>query len=98
MVIAYVALTLFWLFVWFFFASRLTGYRLLSFLKDTVPFALASIAVMIATGQITNQIESLWLLLLSRVVIAAALYYIIMRIAGARILAECIQFILLKTK
>lgn len=93
MVIAYVALTLLWLFVWFFFASRLTGYRLLSFLKDTVPFALASIVVMITTGQITNQIESLWLLLLSRVVIAAALYYIIMRIAGTAILKECINFV-----
>ena len=40
----------------------------------------------------------LWVLLLSRMVIAAILYYVIMRVSGAVILKECLAFILSKKK
>jgi len=96
MVIAYTALNILWLFVWHFFTRRLMGYRLLSFLKDIVPFALAAAAVMVVTGLITQGIDNLWLLLISRTVIAAILYYAIMRLSGAVILKECIAFIMKK--
>ncbi|MBR1415344.1 MAG: lipopolysaccharide biosynthesis protein [Prevotella sp.] len=93
MVIAYTVLTLLWLFVWHFFVRRLTGYTLLMLLKDVSPFALAATAVMGVTWLATHGIANLWLLLGSRVVLAAMLYYIIMRMAGAAILKECINFI-----
>lgn len=93
MIMAYVALNLTWLFVWFFFASKLTDYTLLLFLKDIVPFALAAVGVMVAVGWATAPIENLWLLLLSRVVLAAVLYLGVMRIAGAQILKESIGFL-----
>lgn len=93
MVVAYVCLVLLWLFVWFFFVSNLTGYGLLSFLKDTVPFALAAAVVVVVTGWTTQAIDSLWLLLLSRIVMAALFYYALMRLAGTQILKECQQFI-----
>ena len=93
MVKAYVALNLVWLFVWFYFVNRQTGYRLLHFLKDIVPFALAAAGVMALTGWATSQIGRLPLLLLSRVVLAAVLYYAVMRLAGAQILKECMDFI-----
>ena len=93
MIMAYVALNLTWLFVWFFFASRLTDYTLLLFLKDIVPFALAAVGVMAVVGWVTAPIENLWLLLLSRVVLAAVLYLGVMRIAGAQILKESIGFL-----
>jgi len=35
----------------------------------------------------------LWVLLISRVVLAALLYYTVMRLAGAVILKECMAFI-----
>ena len=111
MVIAYTVLNILWVFVWHFFAHRLMGYRLLSFLKDILPFALAAAGVMAVTGFVTEFIVDslqltvdsydylrLWVLLLSRVVIAAILYYVIMRVSGAVILKECFAFILSKKK
>ena len=103
MVWAYTLLNILWVFVWHFFVRRLMGYGLLQFLKDIVPFALAAAGVMVVTGFLTQFIVDsllfiddylkLWVLLLSRVVIATILYYGVMRLAGAVILKECIAFI-----
>ena len=104
MVIAYTLLNIAWMFVWHFFVRRLMGYRLTDFLKDILPFALAAAFVMGLTWLITYQFTvyslrftddylRLWILLISRVVLAMLLYYGVMRIAGAVILKEVIAFI-----
>jgi hypothetical protein len=98
MVMAYVALNLVWLFVWFTFASRLTSYPILLFLKDIVPFGLAAAGVMLVTGYFTASITSLWLLLLCRVVLAAMLYLLVMKVARAKILDETLNFVMNKFK
>ena len=98
MVLAYVALNLIWLFVWFAFASRLTAYNLLLFLKDIAPFGFAAAGVMLITGYITMPIENLWLLLLCRVVLAALLYLLVMKVAGAKMLDETLAFVKNKFK
>ena len=58
-----------------------------------MPFALAAVGVMAVVGWVTAPIENLWLLLLSRVVLATVLYLGVMRIAGAQILKESIGFL-----
>ena len=103
MVIAYTLLNIAWVFVWHFFVRRLMNYQLIHFLKDMLPFALASAAVMAVTGIMTQFIVDslgfigdylrLWMLLLSRILIAATLYYAVMRLFGAVILKESIAFI-----
>lgn len=93
MVIAYVLLNIIWLFVWQYFSRRLIGYRVWMFLKDILPFALAALAVMTATYFATQSIHNLWLLLLYRILMAVVLYYLVMRIAGAAILKECMAFV-----
>ena len=104
MVVAYTLLNIAWMFVWHFFVWRLMGYRLTDFLKDILPFALAAAFVMGLTWLITYQFTvyslrftddylRLWILLISRVVMAMLLYYGVMRIAGAVILKEVIAFI-----
>ena len=103
MVIAYTILNIGWMFVWHVFVRRLMGYRLLAFLKDIVPFALAAAGVMVVTYFLTEFIVyslefiddylKLWVLLISRVVLAIILYYAVMRLAGAVILKECLAFI-----
>ena len=103
MVIAYTILNILWMFVWHQFVRRLMHYRLLHFLKDILPFALAAAAVMIVTRVVTEfTVDSLrmtddylrlWLLLLSRVAIAATLYYGVMRLSGAVILKEIQAFL-----
>jgi hypothetical protein len=59
---------------------------------------LAAVGVMMATGYITSFIENLWLLLISRVILATLLYYAVMRLAGAQILKETTDFIMNKIK
>jgi O-antigen/teichoic acid export membrane protein len=103
MVIAYTLLNILWVFVWHVFVRRLMYYRLLHFLKDILPFALAAAAVMIVTGfasqfivyslQFTDDYLRLWVLLLCRVLLAAILYYAVMRLSGAVILKEIQDFL-----
>lgn len=98
MIIGYVILNICWLFVWHYAVQRLTGYRLLSLLKDITPFALCALGTMLITAFITRGIQNLVLLLIVRVCLAIIIYYIVMRVAGAQILKECMQFLLSKTK
>lgn len=98
MVIGHSALNVIWLFVWHRLTARLTGYGLRMFLADTVPFALAAAGVMAATGAATAWIGPLWVMLAARVVVAATLYYAVMRGARVRILADCTDFLLSKIR
>ena len=93
MVQAYTILNVLWLGVWLFFVRRLTGYGFRMFFCDVMPFALTATAVMTATHYATQPIENLWLLLLTRFVLAVALYYVVMKVARVKILAECEQFV-----
>ena len=103
MVTAYTLLNIIWVLVWHFFVHRLMNYSLPAFLKDILPFALIAAAVMVVTGwvtqltvdclQLTDDYLRLWVLLISRVILAAALYYVVMRVAGAVILKEILAFI-----
>ncbi len=93
MVIVCVVLNWIWLFVWQFFTRRLIGYRLLMFLKDILPFALAALGVMAVTYIATMGIQQVVVLLLCRIAMAVVLYYLVMRVAGAAILKECMAFV-----
>lgn len=92
-VTGYVALNIFWLFVWHHFAGRLTGYTLPMFLRDTVPFALAAAATMCAAAAATAWIRPVPVLLTARIVTAAVIYYAVMRTARVKILDDCMTFI-----
>lgn len=98
MVIAYVCLNVSWLFVWFYFVRKSTGYTLSQFFKDVLPFAVSASVVMVVTYYATLSITHLLPLLVVRVAMAAVLYYIIMRVAKAEILRECQTAILSKWK
>lgn len=98
MVTAYAVLNVLWLFVWHHFTWRITGYRLVSFLQDIMPFALAAGGTMALTHWATSSIGSLWGLLLTRVAMAMVVYYVVMRVAGAKTLKDCMDFIGAKLK
>lgn len=108
MVKTYVAVNLVWLFVWFFLAQRLTGYSLTLFLKDIIPFAFIATAVMQFTRHFTQYMAdnllflgdyaTLWLLLISRILLAGLLYFLVMKAARAKILDETIGFFKNKLK
>ncbi len=98
MVVAFVSLNIVWVGVWHHFVAKQTGYRFHLFLKDTIPFALAAFGVMAVVHYSTLSITSLWVLLFCRVVLAACLYYLTMRLVRAKILEDCRQFILSRLK
>lgn len=98
MVTAYTMLTVLWVFVWHACVSRLIGYNIFMFIRDTMPFALAAMAVMSVTSVITENIGNLYILLIVRFVTAALLYFLIMKTAKVRILDECIDFIIKRKK
>lgn len=93
MVIAFAAINVVWLFAWQVFASRLIGYRLVTMMRDLLPFMIISMAVMVVTYWATSFIPQFGLLLVVRIVLAVALYALIMKLARARIFEECIGFL-----
>ena len=99
MVLAFVALTILWFFVWAYFAQRLAGYRFTMLLRDVLPFLLTAAAVMLTTGFITSMLatqlstlNSQLSTLITRILLAALLYYALMRLFRVQILNECLQF------
>ena len=93
MVITYTLLNTSWLLVWLFFVRRLIGYGYWMFFCDVMPFALAAAGVMGVAYVATMPLSNLIALLISRFIIAVVLYYVVMKIARVKILAECERFV-----
>ena len=93
MVVAFACVNILWLLAWQFFAYRLIGYRFVSMGRDLLPFMLIAIAVMVLTYLVTRHIQNIYILMVVRVIIAAALYAVTMKLAKAKIFEECIEFI-----
>ena len=98
MVIAYTVINVLWLFVWHYFTYKLTNYSIAMLLRDILPFAFSALGVMVITYYATLQITNLYIFLLLRMIIAATLYYVIMRLAHVKILDECQTYIISKIK
>lgn len=92
-VCAYSILNIVWLLVWQWMAWRLIGLRCLDVLLDTLPFMAAVIVVMVITYYATSWLDNNILLLSCRIVLAAFLYFVIMKAAHAQILEDCLKFI-----
>ena len=92
-VYAYSILNVVWLLAWQFFAHRLIGLQLVHVLKDILPFALISGAVMLVSYVATTQITNIYLLLALRIVLAAVLYVGVMKLLRVKIMDECIKFL-----
>ena len=94
MVFYFIGINVAWLFVWQYFAYRLIGLCLWEALSDVLPFLFLSAACMALTWWITRPIESLWLLLVTKVVLAAVFYVTAIWISGARIMRESVDYLL----
>ena len=93
MVVVYVILNSCWLLVWHYFVWREIKLSLLSALKDLLPFAVITAMVLFATYHLTAFIANAYLLMLSKIAVAALLYMGIMWLSGAKIFKESIQFL-----
>ena len=98
MVTAYTLFNIAYLSVWHWQSQRVLRLSLLSLLKDILPFLLITTAVIGITWFITGFITNIILLFLSRVILAALLYFIMMKLAHVIILEECLRFVFKKGK
>ncbi len=92
-VIAYSLLNIMWLLMWQLYAKRMIGLPFLHALKDIVPFALISAAVMGITWLVTSFISNIYVLLPLRIIIAVVLYAAVMKLLRVKMMEECIHFI-----
>ena len=93
MVIYFVALNVAWLIIWQWWAWRLTGLTFMDALRDIMPFLVFTLIVLGITWWLTNGITNLWLLLVSRILIAAVLYAGTMWLSGAKIMRETMRYL-----
>lgn len=96
MVWLYVAVVIAWIGIWDFFVWREIGFSLWQTIRDIVPFLVIAAGTIAATYFITSGIENIYLLLVSKIIIAAALYVGVMWITGAKIMRESIKYLLKK--
>ena len=92
-VAAYTILNILWLLVWQIYAKKMIGVRLWDVLKDTIPFALISMAIMVLVWWTTKGIDNNYLLLAVRIVLAAILYAIVMKLLKVKMMDECVKFL-----
>ncbi len=93
MVTVYTAFNILWLATWQMAAHRLTGLRFRHVVADLLPFLAASAVVMVVTHYATLWLTIAPVLLLARMVLAAVLYLLILKLAHAQILEECLHYV-----
>lgn len=94
MVIANVAIIVLWTGIWHWFVRNLIGFSIRQALRDTMPFLMIAALTMVATYFLTAGTDNMYLLLFSRIAIAAVIYVAALWIFGARILRESLGFLL----
>ena len=93
MVIIYACILALWVLVWQYFVWREIGFHLLQALKDILPFGFLAAATMIATYFITDSIQNIYWLLISRILLAMVIYLAVLWMLKAKILRESIIYI-----
>ena len=93
MVMVYTLFTIAWLFVWQWTARRIIGLRFWEVTKDVMPTLCIALLVMATTYFVTLSLHHLLLLLICRILIAALLYAVIMKLLHVEMMDELLLFI-----
>lgn len=99
MIKCYVTINVFWLLVWQYFVWREIGLSLFQALQDILPYAFIAGITMWVTGYITRLFElNLYVTCLSRILLAALIYTIIMWLSGSVTFKESVQYLMKKKR
>lgn len=96
MITIYVIINLLWMFFWYFLVKKETGLKFHDALKDISLYALASIAAIAISSVITRNIESVFLVLISKIFITATLYTGLLWLLKSKIQKEVLLYIFKK--
>ena len=94
MVRVYVGINILWLFVWQYFVWREIGLSLWDGWKDILPFLCVAVAVMWLTRYVSDFVFSLYGRLALKILMAAALYILVMKCSGAVTYKESVRYLL----
>lgn len=92
----YTAVNLLWLFVWHYFARRHIGLGLWPVVSSIMPYLLITLAVMAAACLATERIESPYLSMPAKILIAAGLYILLMWRLKSAVFRESIDYLFKK--
>ena len=93
MIKAYVVLNIAWLFVWHYFVFREIQLSIWNALQDVLGFALIAAMSMLIAWFFTKEIKNIYLLLFSKIVLAAVIYMVVVWVSGAKTVRECVQYL-----
>lgn len=94
MVIANMTVNVSWMLIWHRCVNRYIPYALWDFIKDIGYYALVAATVMIVTYFLTIFIDNIYFRCIGRVLLAAALYFLIMHLTGSVMFKESLRFIM----
>ena len=98
MVSVYVGINICWLLVWHYFVQKEIGLPLSSVLKDVLPYLGIAGGVMFVVWFLTQEINNIYLLVCSKIVLAALFYVVVMRCSGAVTFRESFNYVKSKKK
>ena len=98
MLITYCIFNILWLFVWNFFVKKEICLSYTMFIKDILPYMALATAVMCITGYTTRFIDDIYVLLGSKITIAASLYIFTAYITRSEELSEIMDFLFKRKK
>ena len=93
MLVAYCVFNILWLFVWNFFVKKEIRLSYAMFIKDILPYMVLAIVVMCTTSYMTTFVDNIYILLISKIAIAASLYIFIAYIIRSEELFEIMNFL-----
>ena len=98
MLITYCIFNILWLFVWNFFVKKEICLSYTMFIKDILPYMALATAVMCITGYTTRFIDDIYVLLGSKIAIAASMYILTAYITRSEELSEIMDFLFKRKK
>lgn len=93
MIYIFVAINIFWFFVWHHFVKREIGIKLLYVLKDIAPYFLLSAGLIVGTHFVVCGVENIYLRVACKIVIVSVAYIAILKVCGSVILKETIEYL-----
>ena len=98
MVIGISTVNAIWILVWTFMVKEELGYKFSHLFSDLVPFLLITCVSIAAAYFITRGIANAKLLLVSKILVTAAVYMILMRLSDSVTFKESVNFVLRRNK
>ena len=96
MVITYTVVNILWIVVWYLLVRREIGYRIVELLSDLLPFLGIIAFIILGVYFVTKGIDNIYLRMVAKIALTAALYIFVMWASGAMTFRESVDFLISK--